>query len=179
LFEPITPEVGIPINPSPAVPDPVVVQAYFALISNVGSVSAPLTLTFHSTANGTLTLSDTFYVFDFENALFTPNSLAPITGNKGVANLAPIPAGETALFLLQPNIESLLAGLGTPPDITKAKAGLRGYVEVNSSTAGSSFLISPATRGTFLTLDASGSFLQVVSEEAYSLQTPTSNKYNF
>ncbi len=181
LFEPITPKVQPPINPSPSVPDPVVVQAYFVLISNVGGTDASLTLEFNSTPNSTLTIKDTLAIFDIENKGFTT---LPVTAFdpkppfiKTKAHLPLLKAGQTGIFLLQPNIANLLSTLGTPPDITKTKFGFRGYVNVSSDTH-SQFLISPQTRGTFLDASTPPN-LKVVSQEAFSLPTAGSNLFTF
>jgi hypothetical protein len=173
LFEPITPKVSAPINPSPAVPDPVIVQAYFVLISNVGALSSALTLEFTSSKNDTLSLKETFQLFDVTNKNFNfePLDFPTADPSKAKAHLPVLESGQTALFLLQPDIATLLGQLGTPPDITKANFGLRGYVDVSANVPGSSFLISPQTRGTFL--DASNPMnLSIAAQEAYPLPTP-------
>jgi len=182
LFEPITPKALPPINPSPAVPDPVIVQAYFVSISNVGPNPVNLKLTF----NSTLPLQTTFTLFDTTNA-FPPGSTKALIGltppqfNTGFADLPLLNPGETGLFLFQPDIAALLPTLGTPPDITKADFAARGYVDV-SAPAGTNTqcLITPQARGTFLLQSSLVPLtLSVVSQEAYSLPTPSGNLFTF
>ncbi len=181
LFEPITPKAQPPINPSPDVPDPTVVQAYFALISNVGEKPVTLKLTFTST----LSLKNTFTVFDTTNT-FPIGSAKPLTFagsqfNKGTVELPFLQPGETGLFLLQPDIAALIATLGKSPNISKANFAARGYVDVEAvGDAGTECLISPQIRGTFLNQASIVPLnLNVVAQEAYSLPTQNNNVFKF
>ncbi len=181
LFEPITPKAQPPINPSPDVPDPIVAQAFFASISNVGEKPVKLQLTFIST----LSIEKTFTLFDTTNT-FPVGSTKPLTFlnpkfTKGMVELPSIEPGETGLFLLQPDISALLSMLGTPPDLGKAGFAARGYVEVAAiGDADTRCLITPETRGTFFVQSAgTPSTLSVVSQEAYCLPTARGNLFNF
>jgi hypothetical protein len=186
LFEPITPKAKPPVNPSQDVPDPIIVQAYFVLISNVGTTPANLTLEFTSTPNMTLSLEETFTIYDLTNSNFKPEPLklnAP-NGSKGTAVLPPLSQDETALFLLQPDIATLLKKITDP---SQASFGVRGYVNV-SGNSGSTCLISPQTRGTFFILETASveagtppMTLKVAAQEAYPLQSPhkSGNLFSF
>jgi len=175
LCEPITPKTPGTINPTPTIPDPVIVQAYFVLISNVGDVAADLTLTFTSS----LSLRDTFTVFDLENQFFMPhrlNFISPVnTYTKGTVQLSTLEPGETGLFLLQPDIKTLLQ---TPNPFNFAA---RGYAEVASSSKGAQCLITPQIRGTFFNINASTTppTLTIASEESYPLPVPDGNLFEF
>ena len=191
LFEPITP-IKIEnssqminqhplINPGPAVPDPVVVQAYFVSISNVGANPVALTLTFTSI----LSLENTFTLFDKTN-IFKKDStrhlhgLTPPKFNIGSIELMPLNPGETGLFLLQPDIFALLPTLGNPLNITKSVFAARGYVDVSAPEGtDTQCLITPETRGTFLTQASPSEPISVVAQEAYVLPTPDSNLFTF
>ena len=109
LFEPIIPQppniISGQINPTGA-PDPLVIQSFFALISNIGSSAATLQLAFTASNEYNLKFTDTFAVFDTNNQKFTaitPSIITNATTTTAVVNAA-INPGVTGIFLLQPNI---------------------------------------------------------------------------
>ena len=171
LFEPITPKT---LNPNSSVPDPVIVQAYFVLISNVGTTPIDLTLTFKTTlplVDKSVTIFDTTNDFSMSSAKKFPLD--------GVVALPTLNASETGLFLLQPDIISILQTLPAPIDITSASFAARGYVQISASTTGQA-LITPQTRGTFLNEASIVPLeLNVIAQEAYCLSTPTGNLFTF
>jgi hypothetical protein len=180
LFEPIIPQPpnisSGPINPAGA-PDPLVIQSFFALISNIGSSPATLELAFTASNEYNLKLNNIFAVFDTNNQKF--GSITPILQTTATTTtaivFATINPGVTGLLLLQPNIAALLGGTVTVPiDTAKTIFGVRGFVEVNKigGNAPGQFLISPQTRGTFIDPQTG----KVLAEEAYPL--PTTNSTN-
>ena len=180
LFEPIIPQppniISGQINPTGA-PDPLVIQSFFALISNIGSSAATLQLAFTASNEYNLKFTDTFAVFDTDNQKFTaitPSIITNATTTTAVVNVS-INPGVTGIFLLQPNIAALLGGAITVPiNTAKTIFGVRGFVEVNKigGNASGEFLISPQTRGTFIDPKTGN----VLAEEAYPL--PTTNSTN-
>ncbi len=197
LFEPIIPVLAQntpnapKIDPPPA-PDPLVIQSFFAFITNFDSLAtAKFTLQFTATVNSTLDPSQTFGLFDIDNTNFlaefrtTPATTPGATSASAIfafndLQLAP---QTTGLFLLQPDVNFLISQLPTKngkPDLQAANAGLRGYVEVLPDQASDMLppplLISPQTRGTFIDPNTG----QVLAEEAYPLPTPTgANLFSF
>jgi len=178
LFEQIIPQAANiapgsgEINPTGA-PNPLVVQSFFALISNLGSSAGTLELEFTASNAYNLTFPNTFAVFDIDNQNFT--TITPKLTKKATTTTATvsidIDSGVTGIFLLQPNIAGLLGGAITVPIHTaEIIFGLRGFVKVNSNDPGE-FLISPQTRGTFIDPKTGN----VLAEEAYPLPTPNSN----
>jgi hypothetical protein len=178
LFEPITPKTGAPINPGSGVPDPVIVQAYFALISNVGPNPVDLKLSFTSTLP---LFGSAITIFDIANTSFSSKPIPAPSGGVNTVDLGVLSPTETGLFLLQPDVASLLSTLSTPNDINSAKFAARGYVEVTgTSAAGTQCLITPQTRGTFLNqTSVSPVNLTVISQEAYALPVPAGNLFKF
>jgi len=168
LFEPITPKAPPPINPSPAVPDPVIVQAYFVLISNVGPAPLDLSLKFTSTLP---LMGNTITIFDIDNQFPPNNNKAEPYPASNVVTLGTLAPTETGLFLLQPDIAELLKTLSPPGDITAADYAARGYAEVTAPVGRA--LITPQTRGTFLSQSSILPLaLNVIAQEAYTLPIP-------
>ncbi len=205
LAAPIIPTNIGPLPPE--VPNPIVVQAYFILLTALPD-----------SPNGSGTMTLTFYPNEKSVGLPgkfddppLPLAFLDLVGGGGNTNVVPVPGtvnfqvswqiakGETFTFLLQPDLGKILPKPGGP------KYDLRGYVTM--SAPGLNILVAPQTRGTFLDFvnsdqkntqpqrfatrllipettaaspgDPKPQRLSVVAEEGYGLPTVYGNVYRF
>lgn len=154
-----------------------ILQGYFLTISNLNAYDTTISLVFTVVLNGPLTIEDLipplgtppdiigFLDVDGINlgAIIEPDTFA----NK-IRFTRKIPAGDTGLFLIQPNILK-------PELLTDENFEIRGYVEVFISSLSTGFdsaklLLTPEHRGTFYSDLLSGDPVQL-GEIAYSLPT--------
>lgn len=145
-----------------------VIQGYFLTISNLNAYNVTISLVFTVVSNPPIrnNIGDLLGFIDVNDINLLANIRPDVVPNK-IRFTRTIPASETGLFLLQPNI--LKPAVIDPTDPTNNKPALlddedfevRGYVEVFISSLSTGFntarlLLTPEHRGTFytdLTLD--------------------------
>lgn len=167
-----------PIAPSGSGPIAVartVVQGYFLTIANPSSLDLRIRLQFTATTPS-LNILDTVAILDvqgtndFSDLVAVPGDPKRFTFDLG------IPANDTALVTLLPDLSTdVLPPLGVP-DLLNQTLEVRGYVEISLlnpfSLRGVNLLLTPEQRGTFLPRNLSTpnpDFDQL----AYSLPTAT------
>lgn len=174
LVKPILPkELGSP----PAART--ILQGYFLTISNVNPVStAPVELYLQFTAVPSLNNDDIVTFFDVDGTQ-PPTDPLPAVGTGKPSRKLTIPAGETGLFILQPDI------ITNPDLLTKADFEARGYVEVflspESPTSSAELLVTPEHRGTFFPKESRPPIARLIGPDfdqlAYSLPTANGGAY--
>lgn len=122
-----------------------IIQGYFLTISNLNT-NAPVNLRVNFRGQSPNLNSRpllAFFDVDNTNGLLNPIASTPTTRTYAIT----IPAGDTGLFLLQPDVTQ-------PNVVTNANTELRGFVTLSlASPFGSNsfdLLITPQQRGTFL-----------------------------
>lgn len=149
-----------------------VIQAYFLTISNLDAPGADdVVLSLQFTPTNELKANETFTITDTGGGnVFGELSPSDDTG-KPSANIT-LPAGKTALFVLQPDISK---SAPNPASLDVAKYEVRGYVELFLSTfspnPAANLLVSPQVRGTFVPNDLAAADPDF-DQQAYSLPTP-------
>lgn len=145
-----------------------VIQGYFLTISNLNAFDATISLVFTIVSTPPIALPELIAFLDVDgfNLVELPDVEPDLAENK-IRFTRKIPASDTGLFLLQPNILK-------PKLIEKENFEVRGYVEVFISSLSTGFnsaklLITPEHRGTFYT-DLSKEAVQL-DQIAYSLPT--------
>jgi hypothetical protein len=164
-----------PIAPKPFSPDVSrrVIQAYFLTIANVDPVgSDDVVLSIQFTPTTDLKNNQIFTIVDTGSGnVFGDLSDDDITG-KPSQNIT-LPAGKTALFVLQPDISKAAPN---PASLDVAKLEVRGYVELFLSPLSPSptanLLVSPQIRGTFTPNDLTAADPDF-DQQAYGLPTPS------
>ncbi|WP_218082801.1 hypothetical protein [Anthocerotibacter panamensis] len=166
LVQPIIPSAVAPSG----VPDPLVVQGYFLVLSNLANSSA-VSLEFTPTllsggknplASGAVPPFGAVTAFlDTTGFQFLPLAITTSGTAKTNFNLGP---GVTATFLLQPDVSPLTV---FPPKPNLSYEA-RGFINIAASS-GSQLLVSSQIRGTFLQPLASGTVTQKVSDDNASL----------
>jgi hypothetical protein len=167
-----------PIAPSGAGPIAVartVVQGYFLTIANPNNIDIRIRLQFTATTPSidvlnTVTILDVNGTNDFSDLIPVPGDPKRLTFDLG------IPANDTALVTLLPDLRTdVLPPFGVP-DLLNQTLEVRGYVEISLlspfSFRGINLLLTPEQRGTFLPRNLSlpnPDFDQL----AYSLPTAT------
>lgn len=167
-----------PIAPSGSGPVAVartIVQGYFLTIANPNNFDLKLQLQFTSTTPSlnvldTVTILDVQGTNDFSDLIPVPGDPKRFTFDLG------IPANDTALVTLLPDLKTdVLPPFGVPDVLTKTLE-VRGYVEISLqspfSLRGINLLLTPEHRGTFLPQNLAApnpDFDQL----AYSLPTAT------
>ncbi len=154
LVKPITPDAA-----GPATLARTIVQGYFLTIANTSDVVATLRLTFRATTPS-IDLAKTVTIVDVTGT----NTFSDLTA----ANTfdITIPAADTALFILQPDV--------TIPSVLNDKnLEIRGYVDITAQGLGNTtleLLLTPEHRGTFFsgTVAAPGSD---IDQLVYALPT--------
>jgi hypothetical protein len=139
LVRPIT-----PANAGPASLARTIVQGYFLTIANTSAAAATLVLTFRATTPG-IDLAKTVTIEDVTGV----NTFSDLTATNNY-NIA-IPANDTALFILQPDVT-------IPSVLANKDLEIRGYVEIAVRGAGNNtfeLLLTPEHRGTFFSGDVS------------------------
>jgi len=173
LVKPIsTPRFG------PASASRLVAQGYFLTIANPNNVDVGVRLQFAATTP-TLTLADTVVIRDVlavGNASNVFGELVPTADPKKLTYDLNIPAHDTVLVTLLPDLaRDVQPPLGTP-DLITTQYEIRGYVDIFLRSPfnlnGLNVLLTPEHRGTFLPQDLAApnpDFDQLV----YSLPTAT------
>ncbi|NJK42196.1 MAG: hypothetical protein HC934_14280 [Acaryochloridaceae cyanobacterium SU_2_1] len=126
-----------------------VVQAYFLTISNLDPNSdVSLDIDFTAITPDLSTNVITFFDVIGSN---DPSALIPLPGGKKFRRTVTLPACDTGLFLLQPDI------IINPALLTAANLEIRGYVEISVSPLSAipavQLLVTPEHRGTFIPQD--------------------------
>lgn len=161
LIQPIIPLTIAP----PGVPDPVAVQAYFLLISNINDSDVNVSLEFITNPVGQQNILQNAQVF-LDVTQFKPLSNPKIISPTTASVTFLLGAQQTVLFLLQPDISILNQG-------PKANFEARGAVNI-SAPPGSQLLLSPQVRGTFFQFDSQGKvILPSALTESMSNVVPT------
>jgi hypothetical protein len=149
----------------------IVVQGYFLTISNLGNVPVSLRLKFTATTPSfnVANLAAFYDVFGFNG------SPVPAVAIPHITYTINVPANDTGLFILQPNVANRQL-------LINANTELRGYVDISlvNPIGNNTFnlLLTPEHRGTFLPKDivipASGPITSVTKDFdqlAYALPT--------
>lgn len=124
----------------------IVVQGYFLTISNLGNVPVSLRLRFTATTpNFNVANLAAFYdVFGLNP------SPVPVVAIPNITYTINVPANDTGLFILQPNVANRQI-------LINANTELRGYVDISLvnpfGTNSFDLLLTPEHRGTFLPKD--------------------------
>ncbi|MGB5961951.1 MAG: hypothetical protein WBG73_14885 [Coleofasciculaceae cyanobacterium] len=173
-FELLTKPIA-PAGSGPAVVARTVVQGYFLTVANPNNIDVKLQLQFTATTPNLNTI-DTVTILDV-NGTNNFTDLSPVPGDpkKFSFNLV-IPANDTALVTLLPDLRTdVIPPFGVPDVLTKTLE-IRGYVEIfvqrPISFRGVNLLLTPEHRGTFLPQNLAApnpDFDQLV----YSLPTAT------
>lgn len=145
-----------------------VIQGYFLTISNLNAFDVTLSLVFTIVSNPPVDINQLVGFIDVDETNMLANLQPDLVPNK-IRYTRTIPASETGLFLLQPNIL-------VPDLLSKKNFEVRGYVEVFISSLSTGYisaklLLTPEQRGTFYkNLDLQGDEVQL-DQIAYSIPT--------
>lgn len=150
-----------------------VIQAYFLTIANIdapGSDDVVISLQF--TATPGLNNDEIFTIVDTGlGNVFGDLSIDDTTGKP--SQQLTIPAGKSALFVLQPDISK---SAPNPASLDVANLEVRGYVDILlsplSPNPAANLLVSPQIRGTFVPNDLATPNPDF-DQQAYSLPTPS------
>ncbi len=145
-----------------------IIQGYFLTLSNINAFDVTLSLVFTVVSNPPVDTEKLVAFLDV-NEINMSAALEPDFAPNKIRFTRTIPASETGLFLLQPNI--------LVPDLLKNEAfEVRGFVEVFISSISTGYnsaklLLTPEHRGTFYkNLDLEENEVQL-DQIAYSLPT--------
>ncbi len=145
-----------------------IIQGYFLTLSNINAFDVTLSLVFTVVSNPPVDTAKLVAFLDV-NEINMSAALEPDFAPNKIRFTRTIPASETGLFLLQPNI--------LVPDLLKNEAfEVRGFVEVFISSISTGYnsaklLLTPEHRGTFYkNLDLEANEVQL-DQIAYSLPT--------
>lgn len=150
-----------------------IIQAYFLTIANLDPAGADdIVLSLQFTPTPELNNNEIFTILDTESGnVFGELSADDLTGKP--SQTITLPAGKTALFVLQPDISKLAPNRAS---LAVANFEVRGYVELFlspfSPNSAANILVSPQIRGTFVPNDLSAANPDF-DQQAYSLSTPT------
>lgn len=141
-----------------------VVQGYFLTIANTSAIPAPLRLVFNAISPN-LNVANTVVIRDVLGGNVF-GDLVPTANPKRLTYNITIPAHDTALVILQPDVRL--------PQVLAGTLEVRGYVEiVPANPIGNNtyeLLVTPEHRGTFFSGD-SGSPAPDIDQLVYSLPT--------
>lgn len=144
------------------------IQAYFLSIANL-DVDVVLSLQF--TATPELKNDEIFTIIDTGSGNIFGDLTPDDTTGKPSQQIT-LPAGKTALFVLQPDITK---SAPNPASLATANFEVRGYVELFvsplSPNPSAKLLVSPQIRGTFVPNDLAAPDPDF-DQQAYSLSTP-------
>lgn len=147
-----------------------VIQGYFLTISNLNAFDVTLSFVFTIVANPPIVvMADLLGFIDVdESNIFELPDVEPDLAQNKIRFTRKIPASDTGLFLIQPNI------LNTDLLLGNKQFEVRGYVEVFISSLSTGYqsakiLLTPEHRGTFYT-DLTKDSVQL-DQIAYSLPT--------
>lgn len=145
-----------------------VIQGYFLTISNVNAFDVTISLVFTIVSNPPVDIKELVGFIDVDESNMLATIEPDFAPNK-IRFTRTIPASDTGLFLLQPNI--------LKPELLKnEKFEVRGYVEIFISSLSTGYnsarlLLTPEHRGTFYkNLELEGTKVQL-DQIAYSLPT--------
>ncbi|GFE70886.1 hypothetical protein [Chroococcus sp. FPU101] len=147
-----------------------VIQGYFLTISNLNAFDVTLSFVFTIVTNPPIAvMADLLGFIDVdESNIFELPDVEPDLAQNKIRFTRKIPASDTGLFLIQPNI------LNTDLLLGNKQFEVRGYVEVFISSLSTGYnaaklLLTPEHRGTFYT-DLTQDAVQL-DQIAYSLPT--------
>lgn len=145
-----------------------VIQGYFLTLSNLNAFDVTLSLVFTVVSNPPVAITQLVAFLDVDETNMLA-ALEPDFAPNKIRFTRTIPASETGLFLLQPNIL-------IPDLLSNETFEVRGFVEVFISSLSTGYnsarlLLTPEHRGTFYkNLDLEGDEVQL-DQIAYSLPT--------
>lgn len=123
-----------------------VIQGYFLTLANVTNSNITVSLIF-TALTPSVNIADTFTFLDVDGTNL-PGDLTPdLSGTKARFNNLTIPANDTCLFILQPDIVKDNGAL-----LNTADFEVRGYVEIVATSLSQEvgrLLLTPEHRGTF------------------------------
>jgi hypothetical protein len=125
-----------------------VIQGYFLTISNLNAYDVTISLVFTIVSNPPISIPDLVGFLDVDETNMIATIEPDFSPNK-IRFTRTIPASDTGLFLLQPNILM-------PDLLTNEAFEVRGYVELFISSLSTGYstaklLLTPEHRGTFYT----------------------------
>ena len=171
-FELLVKQISTP-GFGPAAASRIVAQGYFLTLANPNKMDVKVRLQFVATIPN-LTLDDTVAIRDVNGNVL--GKLVPTPDPKKLTYDLTIPAHDTALVTLLPNLSKDDLPPILEPDLLTSKYEVRGYVEIFLQTpfslSGINLLLTPEHRGTFLPQNLAApnpDFDQLV----YSLPTAT------
>jgi len=172
-FELLVKQISTP-GFGPAAASRIVAQGYFLTLANPNNVGVRVRLQFVATTPN-LTLADTVAIRDVAGGNIFGELLPTPDPRKLTYDLS-IPAHDTALVTLLPDLgRDVLAPIGEP-DLLTTKYEVRGYVEISLqapfSLSGINLLLTPEHRGTFLPQNLAAANLDF-DQLVYSLPTAT------
>lgn len=146
----VKPQLPRDLNPPPppvaANLSRTVIQGYFLTIANVNNEEVKISLVFTS-VTPSVDISQTFTFIDVRGSNIE-GDLTPQMGNGKARFTVTIPANDTVLFILQPDIR-----LNNGELLSRADFEVRGYVEIFLSSLSfprfATLLVTPEQRGTF------------------------------
>jgi hypothetical protein len=162
--------------------DPLVLQSYFLILSNVTEKTVTAILEFTADTGGNSSFQGSqdgkFQpVSGFLDKIAAVPLMAPdfvITGPSTATATLNLDPQSTVTFLLQPDVGPVAKAI-TDPKSRDLSFELRGYVEISVSRS-KSLLVSPQIRGTFFKTASDPNIpLEVFAEQAYGLPTANSN----
>lgn len=172
-FELLVKQISTP-GFGPAAASRIVAQGYFLTLANPNNVTVGVRLQFVATTPN-LTLADTVAIRDVAGGNVF-GELVPTADPRKLTYDLKIPAHDTALLTLLPDLaKDVLPPLGEP-DLLTTKYEVRGYVEISLqspfSLSGINLLLTPEHRGTFLAQNLAAPNLDF-DQLVYSLPTAT------
>lgn len=172
-FELLVKPISIPGFGNPTA-SRLIAQGYFLTIANPNNFSVTARLQFIATTPN-LTIADTVTIRDVTGANIIGELVATADPRKLTYDLR-IPAHDTALVTLLPDLgKDILPPFGEPDLITQ-QLEIRGYVEISLqspfSLRGTNLLLTPEHRGTFIPQNLAAANLDF-DQLAYSLPTAT------
>jgi len=149
-----------------------VIQAYFLTIANIDTLGSPdAVLSLQFTATPELKSDEIFTIIDTGSGNVFGDLTPDDTTGKPSQQIT-LPAGKSALFVLQPDISK---SAPNPASLEVANFEVRGYVDIVMSpfspSPAAKLLVSPQIRGTFVPNDLTAPDPDF-DQQAYSLPTP-------
>ena len=171
-FELLVKQISTP-GFGPAAASRIVAQGYFLTLANPNNVTVGVRLQFVATTPN-LTLADTVAIRDVNGNVF--GNLVPTPDPRKLTYDLKIPAHDTALLTLLPDLGRDVLPPLEEPDLLTTKYEVRGYVEISLqapfSFSGINLLLTPEHRGTFLPQNLAAANLDF-DQLVYSLPTAT------
>lgn len=172
-FELLVKPISIPGFGNPAA-SRLIAQGYFLTIANPNNFSVRTRLQFVATTPN-LTIADTVAIRDVTGANII-GDLVPTADPRKLTYDLKIPAHDTALVTLLPDLGKDILPPFREPDLITQQLEIRGYVEISLqspfSLRGTNLLLTPEHRGTFIPQNLAAANLDF-DQLAYSLPTAT------